>query len=223
LKKLKKTTIVHFSILYIILGLCFFLPAGTFLYWEAWLYIVTFIIPMMLLMRYLMKNDPNALKRRLETGERRHEQKVIVNLANLLFLGIFLIPGFDHRYNWSSVPFWLVIIADLIFLIGYYLFYLVMKENSFASRTVKVEQNVQKVITTGPYSKVRHPMYSAIIIMFGITPLALGSFWALLVDLTMIILIPLRIKYEERVLITELPGYEEYTKKTRYRLIPGIW
>ena len=222
-KELKKTVIGKYSFIFLLLGLCFFLPAGTVLYWEAWLYISSIMLPILLVLRYLFKNDLEVLRRRMETGEQRKPQRLIKMFANSMILGIFLIPGFDRRYDWSSVPTWLVITADLVFIGGYYLFFLVLKENSFASRIVKVEKDIQKVITTGPYSKVRHPMYSAIFVMFGFTPLALGSYWALLSAFAMMLVVVFRIRDEEEMLIKELDGYAEYMKKTKYRIIPGIW
>ncbi len=223
IKKLKKSAIGNFSFLFILLGLLFFLSAGTIFYWEAWLYIISFLIPMILMLRYLFKNDPELLLRRLKRGETKSEQKVVKKLFNLIFLGIFVIPGFDKRFGWSNVYFVIVILADVIFILGYRFFFKVMKENSYASRIIEVETGEQKVITTGPYAIIRHPMYLAVLIIFVSTPLALGSYWALLPVLPMLVLLPIRIKGEEEFLLQELEGYAEYMQETKYRLIPRVW
>ena len=222
-KQLVIKAVVKFSFIYVLLGLCFFLPAGTFNFWEAWLYIGTFSSAMIIFLIFLIRKDPALLKRRLETVEKRNKQKWVIWLSNLLFLSIYFIPGFDKRYEWSNVPIWLVILADLIFALGYLFFFWVMRENSYAAHNVKVEKGVQKVITTGPYAIVRHPMYSAVIIMFGITPLALGSYWGLIPLSAIFVLLYFRITDEEQLLKEELDGYKEYMKQTKYRIFPKIW
>ncbi len=223
IKELLKQTIASFSVLYILMGLCFFIPAWDIFYWEAWLFIVTWLVMMLYFLRYLLKNDPELLQRRLQKGEKREAQKLVITISNFIFFAIWLIPGFDHRFNWSFVPPILVLIADAIFAIGYIFFFQVLKENSFAARTVEVEKGVQKVITTGPYAIVRHPMYTAVLIMFGMTPLCLGSYWALIPYSLTIPLLVYRIRDEEKLLCEELEGYKEYMEKTKYRILPGIW
>jgi len=212
-----------FTFLIILLGLCFFLPAGTMLFWEAWLFIGIFFVMMLFIVRFMVKNDPDLLRRRLKREEKRSEQKIIHKAANLILLIIILLPGFDRRWNWSSLPIWLVVVSDVIFALGYLMLFRVFKENSFASRTVQVEQKVQKVITTGPYSLVRHPMYTSIILMFGIMPLALGSYWGLIPLPIFMLSMVLRIRDEEKMLCEELEGYKDYMQKTKYRIIPFIW
>jgi len=212
-----------FTFLIILLGLCFFLPAGTMLFWEAWLFIGIFFVMMLFIVRFMVKNDPDLLRRRLKREEKRSEQKIIHKAANLILLIIILLPGFDRRWNWSSAPIWLVVVSDVIFALGYLMLFRVFKENSFASRTVQVEQKVQKVITTGPYSLVRHPMYTSIILMFGIMPLALGSYWGLIPLPIFMLSMVLRIRDEEKMLCEELEGYKDYMQKTKYRIIPFIW
>ncbi|QEE18081.1 isoprenylcysteine carboxylmethyltransferase family protein [Promethearchaeum syntrophicum] len=223
IKNLVFKAIGQFSFLFLLLGMCFFLPAWTFNYWEAWLYIGTFVSMMIVFLIYMVRNDPGLLKRRLEKKEKRKKQKWVISIANLLFLSIFLIPGFDKRYEWSHVPVWGVILADLIFAFGYLFFFWVMRENSYAAHNVKVEKGVQKVITTGPYAIIRHPMYLAVIIMFGITPLALGSYWGLIPLSVIFVFLYFRIADEEQLLTEELEGYEEYMKQTKYRILPKIW
>ncbi|MFX1276411.1 MAG: methyltransferase family protein [Promethearchaeota archaeon] len=223
MKKIKNKAIGRFSFLFILIALAFFLTAGTIFYWEAWLYLATFVIQMIIILRFLLKNDPELLKRRMEPKETQSEQKLIVKLSSVMILSIFIIPGFDRRFEWSAINPIMVIIADLIFLVGYQFFFRVLRENSYASRTVKVEKDSQKVISTGPYAFVRHPMYLAIIIMYGSTPVALGSYFALIPFIIILILMPFRVKGEERLLVKELKGYKEYMEKTKYRIFPRIW
>jgi protein-S-isoprenylcysteine O-methyltransferase Ste14 len=205
-----------------ILGAMFFLPAGTLFYWEAWVYMAITFIPMLFVVAYFIKNAPELLERRLRMREKEAAQKLIIKLSSLYFLIAFLLPGFDKRYGWSSVPATVVIIADVIVLLGYAFFALTLKENQYASRIIEVEEQ-QKVITTGPYALVRHPMYLAVSVMYIFSPLALGSYWAMLPTILLLILLVARIRNEERVLLRELKGYQEYTQQTPYRLIPGIW
>ena len=212
-----------FAFIFILFGLCYFLTAGTMLFWEAWLFIGIFFIMMLFFLRFMVKNDPDLLRRRLQTGEKRKEQKIIIKISNVVLLIIFLLPGLDRRWNWSSVPIWLVFVSDVIFALGYMMFFRVLKENSFASVTVQVEQKVQKVITTGPYSYVRHPMYTSIFLMIGIMPLALGSYWGLIPLPLLILSLVLRIRDEEKMLCEELEGYKDYMQRTKYRMIPFIW
>ena len=164
----------------------------------------------------------NFLERRTRTKEKVKEQKLIIAVGWLLFLPVFLIPGFDKYYNWSDVPLFLEIIGDIFVLAGYLIVIRVFRENSYASRVVEVYPG-QKVITTGPYAIVRHPMYVGSLLMYGFTPIALGSFWARIGSVLLLILILFRILSEEKFLIENLEGYKDYLHKTRYRLIPGIW
>jgi protein-S-isoprenylcysteine O-methyltransferase Ste14 len=199
-----------------------FLPAGTLAYWQAWVYLGILLVPMSFMLLYLLRNDPALLERRMRMREREPEQKLIVKLSYLVFLAVFLLPGFDRRFGWSHVPVAVVVAADLLVLLGYGLFALVLRENSYASRVIEVEQG-QQVISSGPYAIVRHPMYLGTGTMYLMTPLALGSYWALFPALLLIPVLVVRIRNEEQVLADGLPGYREYMKKTRYRLVPGIW
>lgn len=201
----------------------FFLPAGTLRYWEAWVWLAVVFLPMLGTLVYLWNNDRALLERRMRIREQERAQSLFIKLSWIWFLITFLIPGFDHRFGWSDVPHALVIAGAVVVLLGYSMFFLVMRENSYASRVVEVEEG-QKVIDTGPYALVRHPMYLAAIIMYGFTPLALGSYWALLPSLLIFPpLLVLRIVNEEHVLLRELPAYEAYVRKVKYRLIPGVW
>jgi len=170
--RLKKIVTVRFFFVLLILGLVFFCSAGTFRYWRAWVYMAILLIPMLGAFAYLIRKDPELLERRMRTKEKERRQKNIQMIGALFFLGIYLLPGFDRRYGWSSVAVFVVIAADILVLAGYGLFVRVLKENSYASRIVEVEEK-QKVITTGPYTWVRHPMYLAIMVMFVLAPLAL--------------------------------------------------
>lgn len=206
----------------VVIGACLFWPAGTFNYWQAWAWLGSLFIPMIVSFIYLFKNDPALLERRVRTKETRTEQKWIIALSSVYFLVIFLLPGFDKRYGWSSVPAWLVLLADLGVLTGYGIYIWVLRTNSFASRVIEVEQG-QKVITSGPYALVRHPMYLGMILLMIATPLALGSYWAFIPSFALIPMLAARAKNEEELLMNELPGYREYMQKTRHRLFPGIW
>jgi protein-S-isoprenylcysteine O-methyltransferase Ste14 len=222
LKKLKKQIYIRIPLAIIGLSLLFFLPAKTFFFYEAWIYMAIFLLPISFIILYFLKNDPELLERRMRMKEKISKQKAIIIFSYIIFLATFLIPGFDKQYGWSNVPMTFVIISDLIVLMGYLLFVLVLKENSFASRIIEVEQN-QKVISTGPYALVRHPMYLAIILMFMFSPLALGSYYGLIPTITLPVLLICRLINEENLLKKDLPGYLDYTKKTKYRLIPFIW
>ena len=221
-RQLLITVLLRFALVIILIGLIVFLPAGTIKFWEAWVYFGILFIPMIFVLTYLLKNDPELLERRMKMKEKEEPQKVFVKLSILVFLIAFIIPGFDHRFEWSEVPFIVIIIADLFIFIGYLLFFLVLKENTYASRIIQVEKD-QRVISTGLYAIVRHPMYVAVIMMYVLSPLALGSYWAVVAVLPLPVLIIFRIKSEEKILIDKLPGYREYTQEAKYQLIPYIW
>jgi protein-S-isoprenylcysteine O-methyltransferase Ste14 len=173
-------------------------------------------------MVYFLRTDPGFLERRIRSREVRAKQRAIISGATLVLLLAFILPGLDFRFGWSNVPVAAVVAADGIVLLGYGLFLLVMRENRYASRTVEVETG-QSVISSGPYRYVRHPMYLAAIVMYLASPLALGSYWAVLPALLLPIVLVARVLDEERLLSDELPGYRQYQSTTRYRLVPGIW
>jgi protein-S-isoprenylcysteine O-methyltransferase Ste14 len=208
--------------LFPVLGLMFFLPAWSLKYWEGWVYIFIIAIPVLIFGIYLFKNDPKLLERRMRTKETRKEQKLIIKLSYLAFPLVFALPGFDKRLDWSQVPVYVELAAFLLVLAGYLMVICVFKANSYASRIIEVEEE-QKVISTGPYAVVRHPMYFSQILFYLFTPLALGSYWAMIpAALFLLVFIP-RILGEEQELLQNLKGYREYTEKVKYRLIPGIW
>lgn len=200
----------------------FFIPAGTLAYWEAWVYLAVILIPMFFALRYLLKNDPQLLERRMQMREKETAQQRVIKVSLLYFLLAFILPGLDQRWGWSDVPVWVVIVADLIVLLGYAIIVMVFRENQYAARTVQVEEG-QKVISTGPYAVVRHPMYVGVVLMYLASPLALGSYWALLPALLIIPILVARINNEEQVLERDLNGYREYQQVTKYRLLPRIW
>jgi protein-S-isoprenylcysteine O-methyltransferase Ste14 len=205
-----------------VLWAVFFIPAGTLAYWEAWVYLAVLLIPFAFAVLYLFKTSPALLERRMQTREREPAQRRLISLSLLWFILAFILPGLDRRFGWSDVPVPVVLAADLLVLLGYGIVILAFRENQYASRIVQVEQD-QQVITTGPYALVRHPMYVGAMLMYGASPLALGSYWALIPALVIVPILVVRIANEEQVLERELPGYPEYRQATRYRLLPGIW
>ena len=222
MKSLIKKIIIRFSLLPIILGLIILVPAGTFNYWQFYVYIAVLVIPMTYVLFYFLKNDPQFLERRAKTKEKEKTQRIIQITFSLFFLSAFIISGFDRRFGWSNIPLSIILLANFVSLFGYLIVFIVFKQNSYASRVVEVD-NSQKVISTGIYSIVRHPMYVGVIIMWIPIPIALGSYWGLIPIATIPFALVLRILNEESVLIRELPGYKEYCQKTKYRLIPFLW
>ncbi|MGB6422059.1 MAG: isoprenylcysteine carboxylmethyltransferase family protein [Anaerolineales bacterium] len=220
--ELIKMVFVRFLGAILVLSAMFFLPAGTLAYWEAWGYLAILFIPMLFVLFYLLKNDPGLLARRMKTREREAEQKLIIKLSFIPFLLAFLLPGFDKRFGWSNVPVGMVVMSDILVLLGYGIVFLVFRENRYASRVVEVEQE-QTVISSGPYAMIRHPMYLGSLLLYILSPLALGSYWAMIPAILIIPVIIARIRNEESVLARDLSGYQEYMQKTRYRLIPGMW
>lgn len=206
----------------LVLAAMFFGAAGTVFYWEAWVYLILLAVSTVFVTAYFLRYDPEFLESRMKVKEKVALQKKIVGLFYPIFIFFLILPGLDRRFGWSHVPFLIVILSDLIFLMCYYGIFLVFKENRYASRIIEVVEG-QKVITSGPYRIVRHPMYLASILMWGITPLALGSLWGVVFVFFLVVFLVARIINEEKVLIKELEGYLDYTKKTRYRLVPGIW
>ena len=206
----------------VILGLALFLAAGTSRYWQAWIYLGLLYACVSFALVHLFRKDPELLERRLRAREKERVQKLIQILYTPVALGVWILPGFDLRWHWSAVPVPVILLADALLVASYVLFFRVMRANSFAARTVEVERG-QRLITTGPYAVVRHPMYMALIGIYFATPPALGSFWALLAALPLPFVLALRIRNEEEVMLRDFPEYEAYRRKTRYRLIPFVW
>jgi protein-S-isoprenylcysteine O-methyltransferase Ste14 len=207
-------------IISLVLGAVLFLPAGSLRFWQAWIYWSGFSVLTLFITVYFLKKSPELLSRRMQHKEKETTRKPPAFL-NLFFL-CFIIPGLDFRFHWSAVPVWLVIAANVIVFLGYIFIILVFKENSYASTIIQVEKE-QRVITTGPYAIVRHPMYLGLLLMILFTPLALGSYWAIIPALLSIPMNVFRIIGEEEVLLRDLTGYKDYCSKKRYRLIPLIW
>lgn len=203
-------------------GLLLFVPAGTLAYWPAWLFIGILFIPMLIVGIWTIFSGPELLRKRLSAKEEQNEQKWVVALSGLLFIAMFVVAGLNFRFGWLLMPNWTTYVAAGIFLLGYILYAEVMHENVWLSRTVEVQEN-QQVIDTGLYGIVRHPMYSATLILFLSMPLVLNSIWSFVLMLLYIPIIVKRIRNEEVVLERDLAGYKEYKQYVRYRLIPYIW
>jgi protein-S-isoprenylcysteine O-methyltransferase Ste14 len=207
---------------FVAFALFFFLPAGRWSYWQAWAYMAVLLFPMFFVLNYLIKNDPELLERRMRFNEKRREQKRIISFSYIFFILAFLLPGFDIRFGWSQAPAWICLVADALVLIGYGIVIRVFMVNSYASRIIEVNSG-QKVIDTDVYAIVRHPMYFGTALMYTVSPLALGSYWAMIPGAMVIPVLVARILDEEAALEKDLPGYVEYKQKTKYRLIPFIW
>lgn len=216
-----RTLLIYFFSLFFV-GLIIFLPAGSFKFWNGWLFVGALFIPMFFVIIYLIVNDPDLLIKRLKTKEKEKTQKVYLMLSIIVFLVTFIIPGLDFRFKWSHVPVTVVLISTLLMISGYLIFFIVMRQNTYASRVIEI-QDEQKLIETGLYSVVRHPMYLGALILYGFAPLVLGSFFALIPMVFIPFLLIIRIKNEEEVLKNGLKGYIEYIKKVRYRLLPFVW
>ena len=221
-KKLFANGIVKFLSGIVLVGLPLFLSAGSFAYWNAWLFMGILFIPMFIAGIILMKKNSYLLERRLDVKEKQSQQKTVIALSGIMFLSGFVLAGLDYRFQWIKLPDWLVIVGAVIFLIAYGLYAEVLRENTYLSRTIKVQEN-QKVIDTGLYGIVRHPMYAVTLILFLSMPIVLGSVIAFIIFLTYPFIIAGRIKNEEKVLEEGLAGYKEYKQKVKYRLIPFIW
>jgi len=221
-RKLKRKMLWVFPLAVVVTGLLLFLPAGSLRYWQAWMVLATLYLPALFVGSYFLRRDPGLLVRRMQLKEKERDQRIIVKLANLAFFLGFLFPGLDFRYGWSGVPAWACVLADACVFLGYAIVFFVFRENSYTSRIVEVVEG-QRVVSTGPYALVRHPMYVGIILMYLSIPIALGSWWALAFFVPVIALIVVRALDEERVLMRDLEGYTEYAQKVRYRLVPKVW
>lgn len=207
---------------FVLLAGVLFLAAGTVWYWQAWAFLIALFLPMLVLFVYLAVADPALLERRLRGREQRSEQGVIVWLTAGLLVAALLVPALDVRFGWSNVPAVLSLTADAIMVAGYVLFAWVLRTNSYASRVIEAQEG-QKLVDTGPYGLVRHPMYSAIIVMYLAMPVALGSWWGLIPALATVPMLVARTVDEEKMLVGDLPGYVEYRQRVRWRIVPGIW
>ena len=220
--KLFLQALTKFVLGLLMIGLLLFLPAGTFYFWQAWLFIGILFVPMFIAGIVLMIRQPELLRKRLDAKEQQQEQKWVVALSGLMFISVFVVAGLNRRFGWFLLPDWAVYIATAIFLVAYAMYAEVMRENVWLSRTVEVQEN-QQVVSTGLYGIVRHPMYAATLLLFLSMPLVLASSWSFVIMLIYIPIIALRIRNEEQVLERELKGYTEYKQRVRYKVIPFIW
>lgn len=220
--KLLLNTSIKFIMGVVLVGILLFIPAGTFKYPNAWLFIALLFIPMLIFGIYLYIKKPKLLERRLNNKEKEKTQKIVILISALLFISGFIVSSLDYKNNWSNIDPWISIVAGFVLLIGYYLYIKVMLQNEYLLRTIEVEKK-QKLIDTGLYSIVRHPMYFSVLLIFLSIPLILGSLYGFYIFLIFPILLIIRIKNEEKVLLKELPGYSKYKFKVKYKLIPYIW
>ena len=218
-------TILGFLFLMLVLALALFIPAGSLSYWQAWVYLLNWAVSVILITLYLVKNDRELLAGRVQAGpaaETQKNQKIIQGLASLCFVAMFIVPGLDYRFAWSNVPPLVSLIADGFVALGFYIVFLTFRENSYTRATIEVSAG-QKVITSGPYHFVRHPMYAGASVLLIFTPLALGSWVAEIFALLLIMVVSIRLLDEEKFLRKDLQGYTEYCQTVRYHLIPYVW
>lgn len=225
MKGLYYKTFGGFLFLFIEMATSLFLPAWTLNYRAAWVFLAAFFFPVLAITLYLIKRDPKLLQRRINAGpgsEKERSQKIIQFLATIAFIMIFILSAFDHRFKWSLVPMFLVVVGDIFVVLGLLIVFFVFKENSFASATIEVGSE-QTLVSTGPYALVRHPMYFGALVMLLGAPLALGSWWGLLTVIPIVVVIIWRLLDEEIFLEKNLPGYLAYRNIVKYRLLPFIW
>ena len=220
--KLFISAVTKFLLGVVLVGALIFLPAGSFVFLNGWLLLGVLFIPMFIAGLFMMFKNPDLLKRRLEAKEKQKEQDLVIKLSGLMFILGFIIAGLGFRFGWYMLPKTAVYIAAAVFISAYILYAEVLRENTYLSRTIKVEEN-QRVVDTGLYAIVRHPMYSATLLLFLSMPLILGSIYSFIIFLAYPFIIAKRIKGEEELLEKELVGYSEYKQKVKYRLIPFIW
>jgi protein-S-isoprenylcysteine O-methyltransferase Ste14 len=225
MKNLKIKAFAGLFALFVVMAAALFISAGTFYYWQAWVFLAVFFGSAFAITIYLMKKDPALLERRTTAGptrEKETNQKIIQSIAQVAFLLVIIFPVLDHRFGWSTVAPYINVTGNILVAVGFYIVFLAFKENSYASALIEVD-NEQKVISSGPYALVRHPMYiGALILLLG-TPLALGSWWGVLTIIPITMVIVWRLRDEERFLSRNLPDYTEYKDKVKYRLLPFVW
>ena len=220
--KLLIKALIKFLVGLVFVALLLFLPAGTFRYTGAWLFIGLLFVPILILGAVLLVRAPELLEKRLSAKEKESTQKGVVAVSGLLFVAGFIVAGLDVRYSWTTVPVWATILASAVLLISYGAYAEVMRENAYLSRTIEV-QDGQKVIDTGLYGIVRHPMYAATVGLFLAIPVVLGSWWSLLCFAPYPFILAIRIINEEQLLARNLLGYTDYQKRVKYRMIPFVW
>lgn len=220
--KLAAAIISRYTLSLLFTCITLFIPAGTISYMRGWLCISLLFTPMLFTLLYLLIKDPALLEKRIRTGERERGQRICMRISLPFTFAAFIIPGLDYRFGWSLVPLPATITAAAIMAAGYALFVSVLMVNRFASRIIEIQEN-QVVVDRGPYAVIRHPMYLAVLIIYGSSPFVLGSYYALMPLAALPFIIIFRIRNEEEILAEGLPGYEEYMKRVRYRLVPFVW
>lgn len=220
--KLFVNALTKFACGFLLVGLLIFLPAGTLAFSKGWLLMGLLFGPMFFAGLVMLRKSPDFLAKRLDVKEKRSAQQGVIKLSGLMFIAGFMVAGLDFRFGWSQMPKAVTVGSSMLFLLAYLLYAEVMRENAYLSRTIKVEEG-QKVVSTGLYGIVRHPMYMATLLLFLVMPLVLGSWWALIPFAFYPAIIISRLKDEEKLLTRELAGYDEYKQKVKYRLIPFIW
>jgi len=220
--KLLCNALIKVTLGILLVGALVFIPAGTLAYVQGWLFMGLLFVPMVVAGFVMLFKAPDLLAKRLDAKEKQADQKTVVAVSGLMFIAGFVVAGLDHRFDWSRMPLVVTIVASVLFLVAYGLYAEVLRENAYLSRTVKVEEG-QTVVSTGLYGVIRHPMYAATILLFLMMPLVLGSWYAAFIFLAYPVLIVIRLKGEEELLVIELSGYDDYRKKVKYRLIPFIW
>ena len=221
-RKLVVQAITKFILGFVLIALLLFIPSGTLSYWNAWLFICILFVPMFIVGITLMIKNPDLLRKRLNSKEKESEQEILLLIGGVMFICGFVISGLNYRFKWIILSKWIVFVASIIFLFAYVLYAEVLRENMYLSRIIEVQEN-QKVIDTGLYGIVRHPMYSSTILLFLSIPLVLGSLLSFLIFLIYPVIIAKRITNEEQVLEQGLKGYSEYKNKVKYKVIPFIW
>jgi protein-S-isoprenylcysteine O-methyltransferase Ste14 len=212
-------------VLVVVMAALLFIPAGTLDYWQAWIFLTVYVALSVAITLHLAKKDPRLLERRMRGGpfaEKRISQKIIMTVTSLGFFGLIVVPAFDHRFGWSHLPPPVALAGDVLMALGWLAVFFVFRENTFTSATIELAPD-QRVISTGPYALVRHPMYAGALVMLLGIPIALGSWWGVLVIVAILPALIFRLIDEEKFLARNLPGYQEYQAKVRYRLIPGVW
>jgi len=225
MSSLDKKAFAGLAILFVVMASLLFIAAGTLHYWQAWLFLAAYFVPSFAITIYLIKKDPALLARRMSGGpfaEKEPVQKVVMSIASLCFVGLIVVPAIDHRVGWSHPSPYVALAGNLLLLTGWLGIFFVFRENSFTSATIELAAD-QRVISTGPYAWVRHPMYAAALVMLSGIPIALGSWWVVSIVIALLPVLIWRLTDEEKFLARHLPEYEEYRRRVPYRLCPGLW
>lgn len=224
-KSLARKSLIGLIELQAAMALLLFVPAGSLRFWEGWIYWILFSLAVIAITLYFLKHDPQLIEGRLTAGpqaEQELSQKIIQAIAAILFFAVLIVPALDYRFHWSRMSGAIVVVGDILLMLSFMMIFFVFRENRYAAGTIKVEAE-QRVISTGPYRLVRHPMYSAALILFLATPLALASAWGLVVVIPLGAVLVARLEDEERYLSAHLPGYDGYRQRVNYRLVPLVW